>query len=254
MKLPQLYDIFREEWEKYQSVWLISDTHFDDEELYIGTKHVIRANSENYVKLINSKVGKNDLLICLGDVGNIEPIAKIRAAHKILVMGNHDVGASNYKRQKWEEIFDGMKFSKEQILEIMKKKYPNCHITISDKEYRLAGPPFECYIAIADNKLFDRVFQGPVMIGEKLILSHEPLGLDWAFNIHGHMHSFSAENEKNCFNICPDATGHFEPIPLKQILEGGYMSSVKTVHRGVIDNATKRARKRGYSYGKKVKS
>ena len=49
MKLPQLYDIFREKWEKYQSVWLISDTHFDDEELYVGTKHVTRANSEDYV-------------------------------------------------------------------------------------------------------------------------------------------------------------------------------------------------------------
>ena len=198
MKLPQLYDIFREKWEKYQSVWLISDTHFDDKELYVGTKHVMRANSDDYVKLINSKVGRKDAIIHLGDVGNIEPIAKIRAAHKILVMGNHDSGKSNY------------------------------------------------------TDVFQEIYEGPVMIGEKLILSHEPLGLDWAFNIHGHVHSFSAENEKNCFNICPDATGHFEPIPLKQILEGGYMSKIETVHRDTINRATKRARKRGYKYGKKM--
>ena len=197
MKLPQLYDMFRQEWEKYQSVWLISDTHFDDKELYVGTKHVIRADSEEYVKLINSKCGKNDLLIHLGDVGNLEVMKKVRAGHKVLICGNHDAGASIYK------------------------------------------------------EVFDEVYSGPVIIGEKLILSHEPLALDWAFNIHGHVHSPNAKNEKNCFNICPDATSYFEPIALKKILEGGYMAGVKTVHRDTIDNATKRARKRGYKLGQK---
>ena len=196
MKLPQLYDIFRQEWEKYQSVWVISDTHFDDKELYVGIKHIIRADSEDYVKLINSKCGKNDLLIHLGDVGNLEAMKKVRAGHKVLVCGNHDAGASIYK------------------------------------------------------EVFDEVYCGPIMIGEKLILSHEPLALDWAFNIHGHVHSPNAKNEKNCFNICPDASGHFEPIALKKILEGGYMAGVKTIHRDTIDNATKRARKRGYKLGK----
>lgn len=197
MKLPQLYDIFRQEWEKYQSIWVISDTHFDDKELYVGTKHVIRADSDEYIQLINSKCGKNDLLIHLGDVGNLEAMKKVRAGHKVLVLGNHDSGASIYK------------------------------------------------------EVFDEVYSGPVMIGEKIILSHEPLGLDWAFNIHGHVHSSNAKNEKNCFNVCPDATGCFVPISLKKILEGGYMSGVKTVHRDTIDSATKRARKRGYKLGQK---
>lgn len=249
MKLPQLYDIFREKWEKYQSIFLISDTHFDDEELAAAGLNPLRRDSEEYLKVINSKIGKRDMMIHLGDVGNLDYIRRCRAEHKVLVMGNHDAGASNYKRQIYKEIFDADKYDKKEVIKIMKEKYPNCHITISDKEYRLA-PPFEYYIAIADNRLFDEVYEGPLIIGEKLILSHEPLSLDWAFNIHGHNHSLTAKNEKNCFNICPDATGYFEPIPLKKILEGGYMSGVKTVHRDVIDNATKRARKRGYKLGK----
>lgn len=243
MKLPGIYDIFQQEWEKYSDCHLISDTHFDDKELYVGTKNIIRANSDDYVKLINSKAGKNSVLIHLGDVGSIEPVAKLNAAHKILVCGNHDIGYTKYRRQKCKEIFAADKYDKKQILAIMREKYPNCQIRISDECYSFHSP-FIFYEAIADNRLFDRVYQGPLIIGEKLILSHEPLGLDWAFNIHGHVHSFSAENEKNCFNICPDATGHFEPIPLKQILEGGYMSKIETVHRSVINKATKRKKKR----------
>ena len=100
-----LYDMFNFMWSKYQTIHLISDTHFDDEELYIGTKKIERANSDEYVRLINSKVGRKDLLIHLGDCGNLEQIAKIRA-DKVLIMGNHDTGATKYKRKKWKRIFD----------------------------------------------------------------------------------------------------------------------------------------------------
>ena len=243
MKLPQLYDIFREKWEKYQSIFLISDTHFDDEELAAAGLNPLRGDSEEYLKVINSKIGKRDMMIHLGDVGNLDYIRRCRAEHKVLVMGNHDAGASNYKRQMWKQIFDKDKVSKEEALAEMKKLHPNCHYDIwEDYDFH---SPFIRWVVLADNCLFDEVYEGPVMIGEKIILSHEPLALDWAFNIHGHNHSLNAKNEKNCFNVCPDATGHFEPIPLKKILEGGYMSDVKTVHRDTIDKATKRARKRG---------
>ena len=250
MKLPQLYDIFRQKWEKYQSIWLISDTHFDDEELYVGTKHVIRANGEEYANLINKTAGKKDMLIHLGDVGNVEHIKKIRAEHKVLVMGNHDAGASKYKRVIEYAKFDDKKYTKEEALAEMKKLFPGCRYSV-EEGYDILHAPFTFWYVEADNCLFDEVYEGPIMIGEKLILSHEPLALDWALNIHGHVHSPNAKNGKNCFNICPDTTGVFEPIALKRILEGGYMAGVKTIHRDTIDNATKRARKRGKKLGQK---
>ena len=245
MKLPGIYEIFQNEWEKCQDLFLISDTHFNDEELYIGTQKAIRASAEDYIKLINSKCGKTSGLIHLGDVGDLNCISKLRANYKMLILGNHDAGHTIYQRKIYKKIFDADKYNKQDIIEIMKNEYPNYHISISDICYDVQHMPFTYYIAFADNRLFDRVFQGPVMIGEKLILSHEPLALDWAFNIHGHIHSPNAKSEKNCFNICPDATGHFEPVALKEILEGGYMAGVKTIHRDTIDSATKRARKRG---------
>ena len=243
-----LYDIFNSMWDKYQTIYLISDTHFDDKELYIGTKKIERADSDKYIKLINSKVGRKDLLVHLGDCGSLEQIAKIRA-DKVLIMGNHDTGATKYKRQKWKKVFDKEKYTKIEALSEMKKLYPNCRYTITENyEFH---QPFERWVVIADNGLFDWVFEGPLQISEKLILSHEPLECDWAFNIHGHIHSFTHKDDARHMCICPDVTGNFEPINFNQLMKSGFMAKIQTIHRDVIDKATKRARKRGYKLGQK---
>ena len=244
MKLPGIYEIFQNEWEKCQDLFLISDTHFNDEELYIGTKNTIRASAEDYIKLINSKCGKTSGLIHLGDVGDLNCISKLRASYKMLILGNHDVGHTVYQRKIYKKIFDADKYNKQDIIEIMKNEYPNCHISISDICYDVQHVPFTYYIAFADNRLFDRVFQGPVMIGEKLILSHEPVHVDWAMNIHGHVHDPHHQDNAHHLNICPDATGNFEPINFNRLMKSGFMSKIQTIHRSVIDKATERCRRK----------
>lgn len=184
-----LYDIFAH-WHKQGTCWLISDTHFNDEELYVGTKKIERADADEYVKLINSKVGRKDVLIHLGDVGDLEVMKKVRG-YKVLIMGNHDTGATKYK------------------------------------------------------EVFDEVYTGPVQIGEKLILSHEPLECGWAFNIHGHIHSFTHRDDARHMCICPEVTRQFEPINFNQLMKSGFMSKIETQHRKTINIATKRSRKRG---------
>lgn len=196
MKLPQLYDIFRDKWEPYSDIYLVSDTHFNDEELYIGTKRIERKNTDEYIKLINSKVGKKSILIHLGDVGDLEAMKQVRG-YKVLIMGNHDTGVTKYK------------------------------------------------------EVFDEVYTGPVQIGEKLILSHEPLECDWAFNIHGHIHSFTHRDDARHMCICPEVTRQFEPVNFNQLMKAGFMAKVQTIHRDTIDKATKRARKRGKKLGQK---
>lgn len=239
MKLPQLYDIFRDEWEQYSDIHLISDTHFDDKELYVGTKHIIRANSEDYVKLINSKAGRNSVLIHLGDVGNIEPISKLKAAHKVLICGNHDAGASNYKRDIIKEVYDASEYTKHEVLANMQERFPGYHVEVSQPTYDGIGSVY--FIAIADNHLFDRVYEGPLIIGEKIILSHEPIhGLDCMMNIHGHVHDPKAKDNAHHLNICPDATGKFEPVHFGALLKSGFTSHIETIHRSTIDRATKR--------------
>ena len=237
-----LYKIF-DHWHQNGTVWLVSDTHFNDEELYAGTKHINRSNSEAYVKLINSKVGKNDTLIHLGDVGNLDAMRKVRG-YKILIMGNHDAGRTNYERKIYTKRFNAEKYDRKTILAEMRAEYPDCRISIS-------GPFVETnYItelyfeATADNCLFDEIYEGPVMVAEKLILSHEPVNIPWAFNIHGHKHDPHYQNDDHHFNICPEGSGSFEPVNFNQFMKSGFMSRIQTIHRDTIDRATKRSRKR----------
>jgi calcineurin-like phosphoesterase family protein len=182
-----LYDIFKH-WHTTGTVWIYSDTHFNDKDLAVGVKN--RPNAEEHLKLINSKVGKKDTLILLGDVGDIE-IARRLKGYKILIAGNHDAGMSNYK------------------------------------------------------DVFDEVYAGALIVGEKLILSHEPVDVPWAFNIHGHVHSGELMSDNQHFNVCGEARKCYEPVNLNQFMKAGFMAKVQTIHRDTIDKATKRARKRG---------
>lgn len=183
-----LYEPFKTELSAKGTVWLYSDTHFDeDEDLRLIFSN--RPTAEEQVKMINSKVGKCDHLILLGDIGNIEWARKLRG-HKWLVCGNHDAGYTQY------------------------------------------------------TDVFERVFSGPLMIGEKIILSHEPLAIDWAFNFHGHTHTLTKQR-KGHMCVCSDVIGYI-PLNLNQFVKSGRLKETITMHRLTIDEATKRANKRGY--------
>ena len=181
-----LYDIFKH-WSERGTVWIYSDTHFNDTELGEGIP--ARPSAEEHLKLINSKVGKKDTLILLGDVGDIEVARKLKG-YKILIAGNHDAGLSNYR------------------------------------------------------EVFDEVYAGALIVGEKLILSHEPVDVPWAFNVHGHNHAGKAMSDKNHFNVCGDVRNCYTPINLNQFMKMGFMSNIKTIHRDTIDKATKRSKRR----------
>jgi calcineurin-like phosphoesterase family protein len=239
-----LYDIFAH-WHKQGTVWIYSDTHFNDKELGEGV--AARPSAEEHLKLINSKVGKKDTFIHLGDVGDIEFIRKIKG-YKVLIAGNHDAGLSNYKRIVHDFKLDAETYSKEQALDYAKKLYPNCKYII-EKGYQFSFP-FEFWQIYADNGLFDEVYGGPVMIAEKLILSHEPVDCPWAFNIHGHVHSGGPMSDERHLNVCGEARGCYEPINFNQFMKAGFMAKIQTIHRDTIDKATKRARKREKRNGK----
>ncbi len=181
MALPGVYKSFNERWAG-QTVWVISDTHFGDKELRAGVPG--RPSDEQLVKNINSKVGRKDTLLLLGDVGDVEYVKQLRG-YKVLIAGNHDAGMSNY------------------------------------------------------SDLFNEVYEGALIIGEKLILSHEPVNISWLFNLHGHIHDFRHKNDNHHFNVCADMIGYM-PINLNQWMKQGYLSRIETIHRTTINKATKR--------------
>ena len=242
MNLPGVYKIFLEKWDDLQTCWIISDTHFGDKDLSQGIHN--RPSDEELVKTINSKCGKNDLLIHLGDVGDVEYVKLLRAKLKILICGNHEAGRTNYERQKWTKIFDKDKYQRDEALLEMQHLYPGCRYTIS--EGCQFHSPFEYWEVIADNMLFDEVYEGALIIGEKFILSHEPVELPWALNFHGHDHQGGFH--KNSVNCCCDVIG-YKPINMNQIMKQGLAARIDTIHRETIDKATQRKEKRG---GKKI--
>jgi calcineurin-like phosphoesterase family protein len=239
MAIAGLYKIF-DHWHAQGTMWIYSDPHFNDPDLKKGIE---RPSADELVQKINSKVGRKDTIVILGDICDIEYVKKIRG-YKVLIMGNHDSGRTNYERQWWKEWFDKDKFQKDEALLEMQKMYPGCRYTI-DEEYSFHSP-FESWVITADNMLFDEVYEGPVMIAEKLILSHEPVDVPWAFNILGHDHA--GKKRKSHLNVCSDVIGHV-PVNMNQFMKSGALAHIDTIHRDTIDKATERKRKRG---GKKI--
>lgn len=232
-----LYKIF-DHWHATGTVWVYSDPHFGDTELETGIHN--RPTAEEQVKMINSKCGRADTLIILGDVGDVSYVRQLRAKYKILIMGNHDAGRTNYERQVYDDYFEQSKFQKHKAIAEAMLLHPGCRYIISE-ESNCFGDDY--WKVISDNGLFDEVYEGPLMIAEKLILSHEPVDVPWAFNIHGHCHT-DRKSDKRHLNVCSDVI-NYTPINFNQFIKSGALAHIDTIHRETINIATKRAKKRG---------
>ena len=239
MNLSGVYKSFLERWDGLQTCWIISDTHFGDKDLKQGIHN--RPSDEELVKSINAKCGKTDLLIHLGDVGDVSYVKQLRAKYKILIMGNHDCGRTLYERQIITRTFPRKIFQEDEAMLEMQRIYPGCRHIISE-EYDFENENY-VWVVKADNMLFDEVYDGALIIGEKFILSHEPVELPWALNFHGHDHQ--AGFHKNSVNCCCDVIG-YKPINMNQIMKQGLAARIDTIHRATINSATIKAKKRGY--------
>ena len=237
MAIQGLYKIF-DHWHEEGTLFIFSDPHFGDSDLEMGIHN--RPSAAEIAQRINAKCGRKDTLICLGDVGDVEYVKLLRAKRKILICGNHDAGRTNYERKIKRLYFDKTHYDREEALQEAKVKCPGCRYNIYEKFQFIS--PFESWVIECDNMLFDEVYEGPLMIAEKLILSHEPVDVPWAYNIHGHDHQ--GHKRKNHTNVCVDVTG-YQPINMNQWMKSGAMAHVETIHRDTIDKATVRKQKRG---------
>lgn len=282
-----LYDTFAARWYRGGSIWVYSDPHFADPEMPYIRKNYI--GDDEQVKRINSCVGKNDTLIILGDIGDVSFIQKLRG-YKVLIMGNHDSNANSYKRVK-ESLKYTFSLNKEQ-LEVYKKIEKDWGIIDGPGDYHAMRQQQRDYINTlvkvdfykrgilngllryddkgnvcmkynstldtwyyfvdTDNHLFDEVYEGPLFIGDRLLLSHEPISLPYALNIHGHDHSNWLQLQ-NCYNVCAEHI-NYKPVCLKNILNSGIRKDIDSIHRITIDNATKKAKAKKVSKKPVIKS
>ena len=227
----KLYPCFNK-WLEFNNIWIFSDPHFNDPEMVHLRKNYI--SDEEQVKRINARVGKKDLLICLGDCGDLSFISQLRAGYKVLIKGNHDdKGDSYYQREVIE------KFSNENMTEEDKAAHASAFIN-GDKETCLKIT--RKYTKVEDNRLFDEVYSGPIWIAEKILLSHEPIDLPYAFNIHGHDHSNWFDNGHH-LNLCAEHID-YTPVSLLKLIKDGTFSKVDSIHRMTIDRATEKKLKK----------
>jgi len=147
-------------------------------------------------------------------------------------MGNHDKGASNYQRIEHFCLPDELEEYQEMFPE---REYRN----LQDKVI----PEYYYY----DNKLFDEVYEGPIFISPKILLSHEPINYPYALNIHGHNHSQSDYEDIYHLNVCAEHI-NYTPISLTSIIKGGILNKIDNIHRHTIDFATERKLKRNEWY------
>ena len=184
--IPSLYEPFRA-WSATGSVFIISDTHFDDADCkYMDPAWI---TPDEHIVLMKKFVHRNDTLVHLGDVGNMEYLKNL-PCRKVLITGNHDRGASYYR------------------------------------------------------SVFDEVYDGPLFISDKILLSHEPiLGLPWCMNIHGHDHSGVHIDDMH-INLASNVCG-YKPLNLGRFIKNGGLSGVTGIHRVTIDDAASRKIERG---------
>ena len=108
--IKSLYPTFQR-WSATGSIYIISDTHFEDPDCKIMDPNWI--SPQEHIDIIKSKIYKTDTLIHLGDVGNGEWLKQIKG-YKILLTGNHDILSkiSPY----FDEIYTGPLFIADRIL------------------------------------------------------------------------------------------------------------------------------------------
>ncbi len=90
--------------------------------------------------------------------------------------------------------------------------------------------------------IFDEIYEGPLFISEKILLSHEPVyGLSWCLNIHGHDHNGIESYAEGCkhlnlaANVC-----EYTPVSLGQLIKDGILADISSIHRQTIDRASDR--------------
>lgn len=94
--------------------------------------------------------------------------------------------------------------------------------------------------------IFTEIYEGPLFISEKILLSHEPVtGLPWCLNIHGHDHSQMERYQEGCkhLNLAANVCG-YTPVSLSRIIRDGVLADIDNIHRVTIDKATQRKLKK----------
>lgn len=108
--IKSLYPIFQK-WSATGSVYIISDTHFDDSDCELMDSNWI--TPQEHMEIIKANIHRNDTLIHLGDVGNPDYLDELKC-YKVLISGNHDVLSK--VASHFDEVYTGPLFIADRLV------------------------------------------------------------------------------------------------------------------------------------------
>jgi len=109
--IKSLYKEYAERWSSHGSVYIISDTHFDDSDCKLMDPNWF--SPQEHMEIIKKDVRKTDTLIHLGDVGDPTYLDELKC-HKVLLTGNHD--KLSVVEDHFDEIYTGPLFIADRLL------------------------------------------------------------------------------------------------------------------------------------------
>jgi len=109
--IKSLYKEYAERWSGTGSVYIISDTHFDDADCKLMDPDWI--TPQEHIDIIKQDARKSDTLIHLGDVGDASYLDELKC-YKVLITGNHDVLSK--VASHFDEVYTGPLFIADRIL------------------------------------------------------------------------------------------------------------------------------------------
>lgn len=121
-----------------KNIYLISDTHFGDEEIIkYENRENVYSSEEEIIKIWNNKMKKTDIIYMLGDIFHSSvPYEKCKRiienlnGEKRLIMGNHD---NQFTIKQWYEmgfyeVVDGAKIIEKYIILSHEPMYTNANM------------------------------------------------------------------------------------------------------------------------------
>lgn len=108
--IDSLYDKFKQ-WSERGSIYIISDTHFDDPDCKLMDPNWI--SPTEHMKILKKDIHKGDTLIHLGDVGDAVYLDELKC-YKVLISGNHDVLSK--VASHFDEVYTGPLFIADRII------------------------------------------------------------------------------------------------------------------------------------------
>lgn len=109
--IKSLYKEYAERWSGTGSIYIISDTHFDDSDCKFMDSNWI--TPQEHMETIKQDVRKGDTLIHLGDVGNPDYLDELKC-YKVLISGNHDVLSK--VASHFDEVYTGPLFIADRLI------------------------------------------------------------------------------------------------------------------------------------------